>query len=212
MLRKNRAQKRALRLRKKMPTISIVGYTNAGKSTLLNTLTKSRVFVEDQLFATLDPASKRLRFPRDFEAVITDTVGFIRDLPQDLMDAFAATLEELQEADLLLHVVDASAWDMEEQIQAVGETLEKLGLGQKPTILVFNKMDLVRPGLLEPVVKRHAGVAISALSRRTLKPLIHRVEGYVEPLCMAEADAAEALEKVKAAQAPKARRQSGETG
>ena len=212
MLRKNRAQKRALRLRKKMPTISIVGYTNAGKSTLLNSLTKSRVFVEDQLFATLDPSSKRLRFPRDFEAVITDTVGFIRDLPQDLMDAFAATLEELQEADLLLHVVDASAWDMEEQIQAVGETLEKLGLGQKPTILVFNKMDLVRPELLEPVVKRCAGVAISALSRSTLKPLIHMMERYVEPLCMAEVDSVEALEKPEGTQASKAQTQLGETG
>jgi GTP-binding protein HflX len=193
VLRKNRAQKRALRLRKKMPTISIVGYTNAGKSTLLNALTKSRVFVEDQLFATLDPSSKRLRFPRDFEAVITDTVGFIRDLPQDLMDAFAATLEELQEADLLLHVVDASAWDMEEQIQAVGETLEKLALGQKPTILVFNKMDLIRPELLEPVVKRYEGVAISALSRRTLKPLICRMEAHIEPLSVGFAGSAQAV-------------------
>jgi GTP-binding protein HflX len=184
VLRKNRAQKRALRLRKKMPTISIVGYTNAGKSTLLNALTKSDVFVEDQLFATLDPSSKRLRFPRDFEAVITDTVGFIRDLPQDLVDAFAATLEELDEADLLLHVVDAGAPDMDEQIDAVGHILEKLGLGQKPTILVFNKMDLVRPELLEPVAKRYGGVAISALSRGTLKPLIRKMETYIEPLCV----------------------------
>jgi GTP-binding protein HflX len=182
VLRKNRAQKRALRLRKKMPTISIVGYTNAGKSTLLNALTKSRVFVEDQLFATLDPSSKRLRFPRDFEAVITDTVGFIRDLPQDLVDAFAATLEELDEADLFLHVVDASAPDMEEQIEAVGHILEKLGLGQKPTILVFNKMDLVRPDCLKTVFKRYGGVPVSALSTKTLKPLIRKMETYIEPL------------------------------
>jgi GTP-binding protein HflX len=193
VLRKNRAQKRALRLRKKMPTISIVGYTNAGKSTLLNALTKSRVFVEDLLFATLDPSSKRLRFPRDFEAVITDTVGFIRDLPQDLVDAFAATLEELQEADLLLHVVDASARDMEEQIQAVKETLEKLTLGQKPTILVFNKMDLVRPEFLEPIVKRYAGVAVSALSKKTLKPLIRKMETHIEPLCVDFTHSAEAV-------------------
>ena len=184
VLRKNRAQKRALRLRKKIPTISIVGYTNAGKSTLLNALTKSDVLVEDQLFATLDPSSKRLRFPRDFEAVITDTVGFIRDLPQDLVDAFAATLEELDEADLLLHVVDAGAPDMDEQIDAVGHILEKLGLGQKPTILVFNKMDLVGPELLEPVAKRYGGVAISALSKRTLKPLIRKMETHIEPLCV----------------------------
>jgi GTP-binding protein HflX len=195
VLRKNRAQKRALRLRKKMPTISIVGYTNAGKSTLLNALTKSRVFVEDQLFATLDPSSKRLRFPRDFEAVITDTVGFIRDLPQDLVDAFAATLEELDEADLLLHVVDVSAPDMDEQIEAVGNILKKLGLSQKPMILVFNKMDLVPPELLKPVAKRCGGVTISALSRSTLKPLIRKMETHIERLCLTGADSPEAVQK-----------------
>ena len=144
-IRKGRMQRRSKRMRKRMPIISIVGYTNAGKSTLLNTLTKSLVFVEDKLFATLDPTSRRLRFPRDLEVIITDTVGFIRDLPRDLLDAFAATLEELDDADLLLHVVDLSNPQFEDQMAAVDRILNDLELRDKETILVFNKTDLSGP-------------------------------------------------------------------
>jgi GTPase len=181
-IRKSRDQKRSLRLRKALPTLSIVGYTNAGKSTLLNTLTQSEVFVENRMFATLDPTSRRLRFPRDFEVIITDTVGFIQDLPKDLLEAFAATLEELQDADLLLHVVDASDERLEEHIEAVDRILTRLDLQNKPVIMVFNKMDLADPGILKSHLQRYGGVAVSALSSATLGPLIRTMEGQVEAL------------------------------
>jgi GTPase len=180
VVRKNRGQRRSQRVRKDLPIISIVGYTNAGKSTLLNTLTRSQVFVENKLFATLDPTSRRLRFPRDFEVIITDTVGFIRDLPRDLMEAFAATLEELDDADLLLHVVDVSNPQCEEQMVSVGRILEQLELQYKRTIVVFNKMDRVTPELLERKLARHGGVAISALDRHTLMPLILAMQDLVQ--------------------------------
>lgn len=181
-VRRNRLQRRSMRLRKSMPTISIVGYTNAGKSTLLNALTHSSVFVENKLFATLDPTSRRLRFPRDFEVIVTDTVGFIRDLPKDLMDAFAATLEELDDADLLLHVVDISNPNFEEQMASVDRILTKLDLTLKPAILVFNKIDRVDPELVRRQLRRHGGVGISALSTRTLEPLILGMQGQVEAM------------------------------
>ena len=119
VLGKNRQQQRARRLRRQVPVISIVGYTNAGKSTLLNALTGSHVIVEDRLFATLDTASRRLRFPTEKEAIITDTVGFLRNLPEELMGAFRATLEELHDADLLLHVADISSPSLEHQVGVV---------------------------------------------------------------------------------------------
>jgi GTPase len=181
-IRKGRRQRRSQRMRKRMPVISIVGYTNAGKSTLLNTLTKSLVFVENKLFATLDPTSRRLRFPRDLEVIITDTVGFIRDLPKDLLDAFAATLEELDDADLLLHVVDISNPQFENQTQAVDRILNDLELRDKETILVFNKADLVDPEWLSFQTKRYGAVAISALSSKTLEPLILKMQDHVEAL------------------------------
>jgi GTP-binding protein HflX len=179
VVRKNRGQRRSRRTRKDLPTISIVGYTNAGKSTLLNTLTQSAVFVQDKLFATLDPSSRRLRFPEDREVIVTDTVGFIRDLPKDLMEAFAATLEELDDADLLVHLVDISNPRFQEQMTAVGRILEKLELDRKPTLLVFNKADLVDPFILEEQVRRHGAVAISALSSGTLGPLIAAMQREV---------------------------------
>ncbi|MGV8073353.1 MAG: GTPase HflX [Syntrophobacteraceae bacterium] len=181
-VRKNRTQRRSRRLRKDMPTVSIVGYTNAGKSTLLNTLTNSYVHVEDKLFATLDPTSRRLRFPRDFEVIITDTVGFIRDLPKDLMDAFAATLEELDDADLLLHIIDISNPRFKEQMEAVDRILAKLELNTKPTVLVFNKKDLVDNEFVDIQVRRYDAVAISALSTATLEPLILRMQDRVAAL------------------------------
>jgi GTPase len=140
------------------------------------------VFVENKLFATLDPTSRRLRFPRDFEVIVTDTVGFIRDLPQDLLDAFAATLEELDDADLLLHVVDISNPHFEEQMEAVDRILEKLELQLKPTILVFNKMDRVDPEVVRRKLRRYGGVAISALSTATIEPLIAAMQDQVEAL------------------------------
>lgn len=181
-IRKGRAQRRSRRLRKAMPIISIVGYTNAGKSTLLNTLTKSLVFVEDRLFATLDPTSRRLRFPKDMEVIVTDTVGFIRDLPRDLMEAFAATLEELYDADLLLHVVDISNPLFEEQMSAVDTILERLELQHKPTLLVFNKTDLASPELVAMQLRRFDAVAVSALSSATLEPLIEKMQQRIESI------------------------------
>ena len=177
-VRKQRGQRRGLRLRTGLPIISIVGYTNAGKSTLLNALTNSSVRVEDRLFATLDPASRRLRFPRDREAIITDTVGFIRDLPNDLMEAFGATLEELRHADLLLHVIDLSNPMFEEQMRAVEAMLEKLDLRFIPTLRVFNKEDLVQDQeYLQNICKRNGAIAISALNRSTLRPLVEIMAG-----------------------------------
>ncbi|MEA3333099.1 MAG: GTPase HflX, partial [Pseudomonadota bacterium] len=140
---RSRTIARGKRKRHQLPLVSIIGYTNAGKSTLLNTLTKSRVFTEDLPFATLDPTTRRLRLPREQEIIITDTVGFIKNLPKDLLDAFRTTLEELAEADLLLHVVDSNSKDLEEQIETVNQLLEELGLGQIPTLMLANKIDLV---------------------------------------------------------------------
>jgi GTP-binding protein HflX len=175
-IKRQREGRRKLREDRGLPVISIVGYTNAGKSTLLNALTHSSVTVEDRLFATLDPSSRRLRFPREREAIITDTVGFIRDLPEDLMDAFAATLEELHDADLLLHVVDASSPRMEEQMETVDRVLGDLELDRIPTLLVLNKADLLERGEAEAMAKNMRGVAISAIAPRTFSDLLPRIE------------------------------------
>ena len=158
-----------------MPVVSIVGYTNAGKSTLLNSLTDSHVFVENALFATLDPTSRRLKFPREREVIITDTVGFIRDLPKDLINAFRATLEELEEADLLLHVVDASDPQSEEQAAAVERVLATLDVKETPRLLVFNKADR-SPERAATLAAGASGVAISALSGKGFPDLIARCE------------------------------------
>jgi GTPase len=175
-LSKRRELKRERRTRRDVPIVSIVGYTNAGKSTLLNTLTHGDVWESDLLFATLDPTSRRLRFPREREVVVTDTVGFIRDLPKDLQRAFRATLEELDEADLLLHVVDASDPDHEQQIDAVARILADLGLAEKPRLLVFNKADAMPEGEAQRIAEAHRGVAISAKDSATLAPLLEKVE------------------------------------
>ncbi len=175
-LQKGRKQRRSKRQRNQVPVISIVGYTNAGKSTLLNALTHSNVDVKNQMFATLDPTSRRLRFPQDIEVIITDTVGFLRNLPKDLVEAFRSTLEEMEDADLLLHVVDLSNPDFEDHISAVKSILEELHLDHIPQLLVFNKEDAAEFGLAQNVCSRYDGVAISALQRPTLRNLILRVQ------------------------------------
>lgn len=177
-VQKHRKQQKAKRNKKGVPVISIVGYTNAGKSTLLNTLTQSRVFAEDRLFATLDPSSRRLRFPQDKEVIITDTVGFIRDLPKELIAAFKATLEELENADLLLHVIDISNPRYQEQIESVEKILNDLHLENIPTIYVFNKEDLLDRDETEfiPPENFRNGMRISAIKSKTLIPLLQKME------------------------------------
>ncbi len=171
--RKNRRSKRSQR---DVPVVAIVGYTNAGKSTLFNAVTQSDVFVEDQLFATLDVTSRRLRFPEDREVVLVDTVGFIRDLPDDLVSAFKATLEELDDADLLLHVVDIADPRMREQIESVDRILGEMELLDKPRITVLNKIDLLDAGIAENLCRQHGAFGVSALDRRTARPLMEAIE------------------------------------
>jgi GTPase len=144
IVRRQRATQREGRQRRLWPLASIVGYTNAGKSTLLNTLTGASVVAENKLFATLDPTTRRLHLPSNQNALLSDTVGFIRKLPHRLVEAFKATLEEVVEADLLVHVVDISHTQAEGQIAAVNAVLEEIGAQGKPTVMVLNKVDLLR--------------------------------------------------------------------
>ncbi len=174
--RKQRKQRRAAAA---LPIVSIVGYTNAGKSTLLNTLTKSGTAVEDKMFATLDTASRRLRFPREREVIITDTVGFIRDLPKDLMAAFKSTLEELADADLLVHLIDISNPRFEQHIESVETILKDLKLGDRPRILVFNKTDRMPEGTVSNILMRYDAVAVSAISPESLRPLLGAIESHI---------------------------------
>jgi GTP-binding protein HflX len=175
-LRREREERRSRRKRRDVPVLSIVGYTNAGKSTLLRALTNADVLVEDKLFATLDPTSRRLRFPREREVIVTDTVGFIRDLPEEMKEAFRATLEELRDADLFLHVVDTAAPDFERRIAAVRGVIDAIGLAATPELLVFNQVDRLEPGLGAAIAARAGGVAVSALERSGLTDLLEQVE------------------------------------
>ncbi|HSP80514.1 MAG TPA: GTPase HflX [Myxococcaceae bacterium] len=175
-LSREREVRRAQRNRRQLPIISIVGYTTAGKSTLLNAITGSEVLAENKLFATLDPTSRRLRFPQEREVIITDTVGFIRDLPKDLVAAFRATLEELYDADLLLHVVDASDPARDEQVEAVESILDSLELREKPRLMVWNKADRLSPEEVETLLRTSGGVAISAIQREGLATLLAKAD------------------------------------
>lgn len=157
-VRKHRAQYRRRRSEQGIPVVALVGYTNAGKSTLLNALSDANVFVEDKLFATLDPTTRRLTLPNKKQVLMTDTVGFIQKLPPTVVAAFRATLEELSEADLLLHIVDIASETAAQQCHTVEDILKELGLADKPTLLALNKIDLLG-GEIEPgddeVIRRY---------------------------------------------------------
>lgn len=180
-LRKNRGLHRTRRKESRIPLVALVGYTNAGKSTLLNKLTDSEVFAEDKLFATLDPTTRHLVLPEKQEILLTDTVGFIQKLPHTLVTAFWATLEEVQEADLLLHVVDCSNENYEQQIEAVIEVLKELKAEDKPTLFVFNKADrIASPHLREQMMHDREAICISAATGENLDELQHRIEGFFQ--------------------------------
>jgi GTP-binding protein HflX len=184
LVRRQRNTQRASRQRQHWPIASIVGYTNAGKSTLLNQLTGANVFAEDKLFATLDPTTRRLRLPTNQNVLLTDTVGFIRKLPHDLVEAFKATLEEVVQADLLVHVVDSSHPQAEEQIEAVNAVLAEIGAEGKPTLMVFNKADLLPNGaVMSRFLERHPqGAVISAKTGEGVPELLAELGSALRPI------------------------------
>lgn len=185
-LSRQRHERRRQRVQKNVPIISLVGYTNAGKSTLLNTLTQSAVYAEKKMFATLDPTSRRLRLPIEQEVIINDTVGFIRDLPESLVAAFRATLEEISDSDLLIHVVDSSNPRAVQQIESVEKILGDLKLNEIPQIIVLNKADLLDEISLEALQRQvwldkgYEVVQISAIQPQTLKPLVEKIGAMIE--------------------------------
>jgi GTPase len=180
-LRGRRQERRKERMRREFPVVSIAGYTNAGKSTLLNMLTQSHVHAEQRMFATLDPTSRRLRLPREQEVIINDTVGFIRDLPPDLLAAFRATLEEISDSDLLIHLVDASNPRWQQQLESVERILGELHYEQIPRLVVFNKSDLLEDDAMEAIMRQASQngarecLKISALDPQTMRPMLERI-------------------------------------
>jgi GTP-binding protein HflX len=183
-VRRQRDTQRAGRQRRLWPLASLVGYTNAGKSTLFNALTGASVLQEDQLFATLDPTTRRLQLPTNQNVLLSDTVGFIRKLPHQLVEAFKATLDEVVQADLLLHVVDVTAPRAEEQAAAVQTVLEEMSVAGKPTLMVLNKMDLLPPGRgVEGWLARHPGaVPVSARTRAGFDDLLAELGTRLRPV------------------------------
>jgi GTP-binding protein HflX len=175
-LSKRRALRRSRRTKSGIPVVSIIGYTNAGKTTLFNLLTESRFLVEDKLFATLDPATRRLRFLKGREVVVTDTVGLIKNLPRDLLGSFRATFDELQESDLLVHLVDISNPFFEEHIDTVERILMELDLNHIPRLLVFNKEDRVRPEEARAIGQKYGAITLSALHPERLETLFDAIE------------------------------------
>jgi GTPase len=184
VVRRQRLTQRHARQRNRWPLASIVGYTNAGKSTLLNRLTGAGVLAADKLFATLDPTTRRLRLPTNQNVLLTDTVGFIRKLPHGLVEAFKATLEEVVQADMLLHVVDISHPKAEEQIQSVDAVLKEIGAAGKPTLMVFNKIDRFNGAgdRLSRFLERHPnGVAVSASNGDGVPALLAELGSQLRP-------------------------------
>ena len=180
-VRKHRSIQREGRRRHHWPVAALVGYTNAGKSTLLNRLTGAGVLAADQLFATLDPTTRQFILPNNQKVLLTDTVGFIRKLPHTVIESFKATLEEVREADLLIHVVDLSHPHFQEQIQAVHAVIRELDAGGKQMLTVFNKIDAVtNPGLVQAQLRRTPGsVAISAASGEGLPEMLSELEAQL---------------------------------
>lgn len=179
-LRNQRQYARNRRQRNNMPVVALTGYTNAGKSTLLNVLTSSSIPTADKLFATLDPSARRLRFPKEREIILTDTIGFIRNLPDELREAFRATLEELEEADLLIHLADASSPEFETQIASVNIILDELRLNSRSRLLVFNKCEALSEAQLEIFRANYPhAVFISALRGTGLAELLNRMEQMI---------------------------------
>jgi GTP-binding protein HflX len=180
-VRRERLTRREARARREAPVVALVGYTNAGKSTLFNALTRGGAPVSDQLFMTLDPLVRKVRLGPGRELMLVDTVGFVRKLPHSLVAAFRATLEEVVEADLLLHVVDASCDGLEEREAAVNAVLEEIGAGERPSLLVLNKADRADPERLRALVEARAGsVPVSALTGEGLGDLLERVASRLE--------------------------------
>ena len=177
-VRAHRERYRAQRKRSRLPTVALVGYTNAGKSTLLNRLTNADVYVADQLFATLDPTTRRVELPGSYQALFTDTVGFIQKLPTTLVVAFHATLEEIAEADLLLHLVDISHPNALNQFEVVQHTLDEISAGHIPTITALNKIDLLKqPEQAQETLQSYPkAVAISSLKGSGLPDLLHLIQ------------------------------------
>jgi len=185
VVRRQRSTQRQGRQRNHWALASIVGYTNAGKSTLLNTLTGAGVLAENKLFATLDPTTRRLRLPTNQNVLLTDTVGFIRKLPHGLVEAFKATLEEVVQADLLIHVVDVSHPQADEQIQSVDAVLKEIGAEGKPTLMVFNKIDQLNgnQSVLTRFLERHPqGVPISAANGEGVPALLAELGTQLRPI------------------------------
>lgn len=181
-LERTRRLKRQQRKRTAVPVVALVGYTNAGKSTILKVLTKAQVLIQNQLFSTLDPTTRRLRLPQGQEVLMTDTVGFVRKLPHQLVEAFRSTLEEVGEATVLLHVVDAGQ-DPGKQIDAVNSVLSEIGVVGKPVVLAMNKVDLLDPGELEHLQRRYPdAVLCSAADGSGLDALLDRLDRELSKL------------------------------
>ncbi len=183
-VRQHRSTQREGRQRRLWPLASIVGYTNAGKSTLLNCLTGASTLAEDKLFATLDPTTRRLHLPSNQNVLLTDTVGFIRKLPHGLVEAFKATLEEVVVADLLLHVVDVSHPNAEAQIEAVNQVLQEIGAAEQPTLMVFNKIDRFQTmDRAQQFLERYPkSVAVSAKSGNGIPQLLAELGAALRPI------------------------------